>query len=267
MGWRRTGGALEFSRLGPEGFNVYVDLKRSIMQSRPDVPSTPVAPIVRAGLRTPRAAAIAGIIFSVLLISSLWLLRLSVPADPHETGAWLATETKRVTIALNLVPYAGIAFLWFIGVLRDRLGAREDRFFATVFLGSGLLFLGMLFVAAAAAGGLLLAYTVTPSAAGGALPGGQVDPSTFGFVRAFIFAVMRIYAFKMAGVFMIAVSTLACRTRFIPLWIALLGYGCSALLLLGSGVFDWVLFVFPAWVLLVSGVILVDKWRLGATAS
>jgi hypothetical protein len=25
-------------------------------------------------------------------------------------------------LALNLVPFAGLAFLWFIGVLRDRLG-------------------------------------------------------------------------------------------------------------------------------------------------
>ena len=43
---------------------------------------------------------------------------------------------------MNLIPFAGIAFLWFIGVLRDRLGEQEDRFFATVFFGSGLLFLG-----------------------------------------------------------------------------------------------------------------------------
>ena len=42
-------------------------------------------------------------------------------------------------MAVNLVPFAGIAFLWFIGVLRDRLGALEDRFFATVFLGLGML--------------------------------------------------------------------------------------------------------------------------------
>ena len=54
---------------------------------------------------------------------------------------------------MNLIPFAGIAFLWFIGVLRDRIGEREDRFFATVFLGSGLLFVAMLFVAAAIAAG------------------------------------------------------------------------------------------------------------------
>ncbi len=97
---------------------------------------------LRAGLRTPRAAAIAGIIFSGLLIYSLWLLRLSVPANPLEAGEWLKSEARGVGFALNLVPFAGIAFLWFIAVLRDRLGKQEDQFFATVFLGSGLLFLG-----------------------------------------------------------------------------------------------------------------------------
>jgi hypothetical protein len=39
-----------------------------------------------------------------------------------------------VAIGLNLIPFAGIAFLWFIGVIRDRIGAHEDRFFATVLL-------------------------------------------------------------------------------------------------------------------------------------
>ena len=96
-------------------------------------------------MQAPRAAAIAGILFAVLLITSIMLLRLSVPADPLEAGEWLQTRANTVALALNLVPFAGIAFLWFIGVLRDRLGEREDRFFATVFLGSGLLFLAMLF--------------------------------------------------------------------------------------------------------------------------
>ncbi len=87
-------------------------------------------------LRTPRAAAVAGIVFSVLASAAFVLLRLSVPAHPGVTGAWLTDSGRRaaVAVALNLVPFAGIAFLWFIGVLRDRIGAREDRFFATVFL-------------------------------------------------------------------------------------------------------------------------------------
>ena len=81
-------------------------------------------------------------------MTSLLLFRLSVRADPLEAEAWLKTRSNTVALALNLVPFAGIAFLWFIGVLRDRLGELEDRFFATVFLGSGLLFLAMLFASA-----------------------------------------------------------------------------------------------------------------------
>lgn len=211
------------------------------------------ANLVRARLKTPRAAAIAGILFSVLLIYSLWLLRLSIPSDPLENGAWLETSAKRVSFALNLVPIAGIAFMWFIGVLRDRLGRQEDQFFATVFLGSGLLFLGMIFVAAAATGGLIRAYAAQPDV--------LVDSAAFAFGRAFIYDIMHIYAFKMAAVFMMIASTLALRTRITARWIALLGYASAAFLLLGSGFFDWVLFVFPAWVLLVSSFILLDNLR------
>ncbi len=47
-------------------------------------------PLTRARLTTPRAAAIAGIVFSTLLIISLVLIRISVPADPQDAGTWLA---------------------------------------------------------------------------------------------------------------------------------------------------------------------------------
>jgi hypothetical protein len=125
-----------------------------------------------ARLRTPRAAAVAGIVFSLLLGTALVLIRVSVPSDPAEAGSWLTDPSRRaaVALALNLVPFAGIAFLWFIGVVRDRVGQHEDRFFATVFLGSGLLFIGMLFVAAAVGGGLLS----DPAIEGGRAPSLEV---------------------------------------------------------------------------------------------
>ena len=125
---------------------------------------TPELDLRRSRLTTPRAAAIAGILFSVLLITSLVLIRLAIPADPHDAGTWLAGNMGPVDLALNLLPFAGIAFLWFMGVVRDRLGEHEDRFFATVFLGSGLLFLAMLFASAAMAGGIVIAYGDSPTA-------------------------------------------------------------------------------------------------------
>jgi hypothetical protein len=220
----------------------------------PDAGNAPQhAGVVRAELRTPRAAAIAGIVFSVLLIISLWLLRLAVPQDPHEVGNWLAGSVERVSVALALIPFAGIAFIWFLGVLRDRLGEREDQFFATVFLGSGIIFLVMLFVAAAAGGGLVTAYAVAPEQIfrGGA----------FAFGRAFAFDLMHIYAFKMAAVFMATSSTLAFRTGFTPRWIALVGFATALFLLIGSGYVEWAVFTFPGWIFLVSAYILFDNLR------
>jgi len=146
----------------------------------------PKEELTTARLRAPRAAAIAGILFAILLMAGLGLIRLAVPANPLEAGAWLQTRLNTVVLALNLVPFAGIAFLWFIGVLRDRLGEREDRFFATVFLGSGLLFLAMLFMSAAMVGGLIIAYTADPSRILGS--------TTFTSARAIAYEVMNIYA-------------------------------------------------------------------------
>jgi len=209
--------------------------------------------LVRANLRTPKAAAIAGMLFSLLLIAVFSLLRISVPADPQEPGSWLRTNSNTIALALNLVPFAGIAFLWFIGVLRDRLGALEDRFFATVFLGSGLLFLSMLFTAAAAVGGILMAFAAQPEE--------LINSATFHFARAATYNLVNIYMIKMAGVFMITVSTLAIYTGFASRWSAILGYVLALLLLIGSYYMSWSFVIFPLWVLLMSFLILRDNIR------
>ena len=200
--------------------------------------------LVQSRLRTPRAAAIAGIVFSVLLITSLALIRISVPADPRDAGGWLPGNWRTVSLALNLVPFAGIAFLWFIGVVRDRLGQHEDRFFATVFLGSGLLFLAMLFNSAAVAGSIMRIYD--------AAPGMLVDPGTYTLGRTITYETMNVYTMKMAGVFMISTCTLSLRTGIIPRWMAFLGLGLALFLLLSLGFFYWAPLVFPLWVLLIS---------------
>jgi len=206
--------------------------------------------LIRATLKTPKAAAAAGIIFSLLLMTVFGLLRASVPADPLEPGAWLSTSAGTVALALNIVPFAGIAFLWFIGVLRDRLGRCEDRLFSTVFVGSGLLFLAMLFVAAAVIGAIVLAFADGP--------GELIDSTSFHFARAVAYGIVNVYMIKFAGVFVITTSTVAMYTEFAPRWIALLGYGLAIIVLLGSFYLDWSFIVFPLWVLLISTYILVD---------
>jgi hypothetical protein len=97
------------------------------------------------GLRTPRAAGIAGVIFALLFGTSLVLLRTALVPDLSVAIDWDGPAGARVQVAMTLMPFAGIAFLWFIGVVRDRLGDLEDRFFSTITLGSGLLFVAMVF--------------------------------------------------------------------------------------------------------------------------
>jgi hypothetical protein len=207
----------------------------------------------RSNLKTPRAAAIAGMIFSLLTIAAFWLLIVAVPADPQDSGSWLSANSNSVALGLNLLPFAGIAFLWFIGALRDRLGDLEDRFFATVFLGSGLLFLGTLFTAAALVGAVLIAFAERPEE--------LIDSATFHFARAAAYSILNIYMVKMAGVFMISTSTVAIYSGIAPRWLAILGYGLSLLLLLGSYYIRWSFIVFPLWVFMISVCILLDNLR------
>jgi hypothetical protein len=201
--------------------------------------------VLRAGspLRTPRAAAVAGIIFSVLLIVALVLLEISAPAHPAVPGAWLSDSRRRaaVAVALNLVPFAGIAFLWFVGVLRDRIGEREDRFFATVFLGSALLFVAMMFVAAAIGGGIIAAASSGPPGAG-----------TLALGRNVTSLLLNVYAMRMAAVFTMTVVTIARRTGIVSRWLTVAGLVTAVLLLVGVGISVWVELLFPVWILALS---------------
>ena len=190
-------------------------------------------------LTTPRAAAIAGILFSLLYITVIILIRSAVPEKPEQLGDWLSTSWRTVELALNLLPFAGIAFLWFIGVVRDRLGEHEDRFFATVFLGSGLLFLAM--------------YGTDPTM--------LIQSGIYTYSRMVTYELINVYAMKMAGVFMISMSTLSIRTGITPRWMAYLGFVLAVFLIISLGLFYWAPVVFPLYVLMISVHILVANFR------
>ena len=194
-------------------------------------------------------------IFSALFIASLVCVRLAVPANPTEPGIWLTDPTFRswVRFALKLIPFTGVAFLWFMAVLRNRIGALEDQLFATVFLGSGLLFVAMLFASAAVAGAMLETF-----AGEGRLPS---QSEMFAFGRRTSHALMNLYAIKMAAVFIFVTSSIGLRTAFLPRWMGFVGFAVGLVLLLVITDFPWIVLLFPLWVLLVSAYILVADLR------
>jgi hypothetical protein len=212
-------------------------------------------PITGTSLRTPRAAAVAGIAFSLLLGLALGLIIVSAPSDPARPGVWLADPGHRtsVAIALNLVPFAGIAFLWFIGVVRDRIGQQEDRFFATVFLGSGLLFVAMYW-----SGVAQLASLVADNRLEGAPP---LSAETLEHARAASFSFMFVLGARAAAVFVFATSTIIWRSGTFPRWLAVVGFAIGLVMLVSLSFLQLVILLFPIWVFVVSAYVLRSEFR------
>jgi len=209
--------------------------------------------ILQRPLRTARDAAIAGILFAVLQIAVIVIFQVSIPADSFSQNDWLGEQSKNIMFALGLLPFAGIAFLWFMGVVRDRLGHLEDQFFSTLFFGSGLLYLAMTFATAAVAGGIITIYDVDPDM--------LIKGGFYLFGRAMIYKFNNVFAIRMAGMFMTALGTIWVRTGLMPRWLALLTFLTAMTLLIGISFYSWITLLFPIWVLVISAYILVLNYR------
>ena len=236
--------------------------------SPPGPASAPVTALDEAGqkLRAPWAASVAGLLFAVLFTAALVMMRSSplVSADDAELIELFREGHDQLLLigALYLAPFAGIMFLWFVAVIRDQIGEREDRFFATVFFGSGLLFVALLFAAAAVSGSLVVGVQYldleAPSASEAAL------------LRSLSYTLLFAFATRAAAVFLIALGTIGLRSRTFPNWFAWTGYALGIVLLLVVSFWDWIVLVLPAWVAIVSLFILRrerQRSRSGAAAS
>jgi len=199
-------------------------------------------------LTTPRAAAAAGVLFALLFGATLILIRTSLPQGGTPGSQWLDAGSTKMTLASELMPFAGISFLWFIGVIRDGFGRYEDRFFSTVFLGSGLLFLAMMFATSAVGAGLAGSNT--------AVAGNEVGTDVAMFGQMTVLALSKTYAVRMAAVFMISLATIWLRTELMPRWLVGVTYLSALGLLVASDLSMWITLAFPVWVLIVSVLLL-----------
>lgn len=199
-------------------------------------------------LRAPWAAGVAGLLFAVLFTAALLLLRNEpmLTATDAELVRQFATghDVQWVVAGLYLGPFAGIMFLWFIAVIRDQIGEREDRFFATVFFGSGLLFVALLFTAMAVASAPVVGVRYL----------GQEPPSAreVELARGLSYTLLFAFATRAAAVFLIATATVGIKSAVFPRWFARIGYLVGFLLLLVVVFWDWIILVLPVWVALVS---------------
>ncbi|MET8815864.1 hypothetical protein ABZW47_28155 [Streptomyces sp. NPDC004549] len=215
----------------------------------------------REALETPRAAGLAGVVFALLLAATIVLMRLGIPEGADAASAHGFTDPTRrgaVQTALALIPFAGIFFLWFLGAVRAHVGEVEDRFLATVLLGSGLVFTATLFGAAAAASAVLAV-----SHPAGSTP----SPETWDFGRHFAYGLMTEYAMRMAAVFVSSMSVIGKRLGVLPRWLTVLSSLTALVLLFVSSNVPWAELVFPAWSLVLSAHILVASGRRRAAGA
>ncbi len=213
----------------------------------PTVPSSAARPSLDQ-LKTPRAAAQAGVLSALLFAAVLILIRVKMPEGVGDSTQWLNSERSGILTATELMPFAGITFLWFIGVVRDGFGRLEDRFFATVFLGSGLLFLAIMFVSTAVAAALVASNT------------GVTDPASHAEIVAFgkgiVLSAAKTYAIRLAAVFMISLATIWLKTGLMPRWLVAVTYLVAVGLLIAGDLSMWLTVAFPIWILIVSVLLL-----------
>jgi hypothetical protein len=211
-------------------------------------PSAALVDETRRQIRAPGAAGLAGILFAILFTGALALIR-SGPwgSATDEQLAELFRAGKDVPMligGLYLAPFAGIMFLWFIAVVRDQVGNREDQFFATGFLGSGLLFIAMLFASAALA--------VAPSVGYRYLGASPPTAAETDLLRAVSYTLLFAFATRAGAVFLFTTATIGWRSGAFPRWVALTGYALGLVLLVAVSFWDWVILVLPGWVALLS---------------
>lgn len=212
------------------------------------------AELVPRLLQTPRAAGVAGVLFALMFGVIVVLFRRVLPLDPRSAGSWLTHSGDRrgLDFALALIPFCGIFFLWFLGAVRAHIGESEDRFFATIVLGSGLLFIAMLFVFGALFGALV-------SLAG--LYDGDPPLALWRLGREVSFNIAIVYAMRVGAVFMFSSSIIAYRLRIHVRPVIVTGFAGALILLFASPTTPWLQLIFPFWVLLVSVNILVLSYR------
>lgn len=213
--------------------------------------------LIQRELRSPRAAAVAGIVYSILMFIIMILTRRAGNVQPQDvTREILETWSGTFSLVLIMMPFAGIAFLWFTGIIRDRLRDREDRFFATIFFGSGIIYVLLIYLWSAILGTIMRTTTLETLGEVNLL---SSDILTFGVIL--MNEINGNFAVRMSGVYMSAVGTMWNRTKLMPRWLALMTYILAAGFLVAADRFREARLIFPAWVLVVSVYILILNYR------
>lgn len=202
----------------------------------------------RAELVSPgNRAAVAGLVFTGLYVASFVAVR-DLPqatwSNDEILGYYAGNDVGYLKIVtLYLVPFAGIAFLWFLAAFRDRvlkLAGSENTMLSTVQILSGAIYIAMQFSASAS----IVTVVLT-------LDAGIPTPVSVEAVRPFLVlgdTILVVFALRAAAVFMMAGTTRALRAGLFRRWQAYLSYLLAVVLVLTVAEVRAVALIFPLWI-------------------
>jgi len=194
------------------------------------------------------AAAVSGVLFAVLFVASISLMRAGLP-DLGMTRQQIAEQyldgnaQQLVLLGFSLAPFAAIAFLWFVAVLRRRMPP-QDQFVSTVFVTAGAVFIALFLVAAALVGG---PYYLLRDAAGA-----DLDPQTLIALESVAYGLVFVVGVRVQVLIVLSATAAARAHHALPRWLILCGYAVALLQTVNLALFEPLVFTFPAWVAAVS---------------
>src|SRR5262245_8460826 len=160
--------------------------------------------------------AVAGTAHALLFLLAYWLV--SSTPGPQASDAELMAfygsgdRSRLIIVGLYVMPFAGIAFLWFSVALRTSIRAGPEHaseLLKGMQLASGILYVALFFVAAAAIAVLSLSMDFVHS---------QPDPLVARELPQYGRAVLMVFGMRMAAIFVFTTSRLGLRTRLLPRW-------------------------------------------------
>ena len=207
---------------------------------------------IRLAVTAPQAAGVAGLIAAGLLVVAFVLMRRGLGGPPSLEALTAGTndvDQAQLRAGLTLVPYVAVTFIWFMGVIRLNYTDPRNELFGTVFIATGVLFLGALLVAAAVSNSVIDLRQQQVAGQSGALRLGG------GIVYWLLFDV----APRMAGAFILITGNLLRRVGLMPTAMASVSVVVGLAMIFVVRRIDWVVFLFPVWVAAVSILLLVRQ--------
>jgi hypothetical protein len=199
-----------------------------------------------------------GIAHAVLFLLAIWLLSDAPGAEAtnEEILDYYSSDEQRrpLLVALYVMPFAGIALIWFIVALRMWISGqvrRENVLLSNVQLVSGILYVALFFAGSAASS--VLAASVE-------FADGPVDPVVARQFPQFGSALLFVFGMRMAAMFVFTTTNIFRHAGIMPRWFALAGFVVGLFLLLSASFNRALVLVFPIWMLVLC-LLMLDKAR------